>query len=321
MSRAVVLAVGLLASLSARAAGTVTIALRPKTAVDGSRVVVADVAEVTGTPAELVARVRAVDLGPAPDPRFPRQVSREHVALRLRQERLDGHTIAWSGAAQTRVARQTNRVPGMALAQEAAAQVRKALPWPDEDLVVEVQRAPSDLLVVGSTHDLTYRVSLPPGRRVLGTVSARVAVSRGRRVLATAGVVLNVRVFQGMVVATRPIARGERLTKDNVRVQRVELTSATDRALTDLREALGREAKHDVRRFDFVTRRAVVAARVVQRGGIVTLVAVGPGLRISAKGAALQDGAVGQTIGVRNIDSKKTVYGRVVDGSTVQVTF
>ena len=199
--------------------------------------------------------------------------------------------------------------------------MRKTLPWPDEDLVIEVQRAPSDLLVVGSTHDLSYLVNLPPGRRVLGTVTVRVAVSRGRRVLAYAGVVLNVRVFQGMVLATRPIARGERLTKDNVRLQRVELTSATGRALTDLREALGREAKHDIRRFDAVTRRMVVAARVVQRGGIVTLVAVAPGLRITAKGVALKDGAVGQTIGVRNIDSSKIVYGRVIDASTVQVTF
>ena len=116
MFRAVVLAVSLLASLGAQAAGTVEIALRPKTVVDGTRVVVADVAEVTGTPAELVARLRALDLGPAPDPRFPRQISREYITLRLRQEHLGHHTISWRGAARARVERQTSRVPGTALA-------------------------------------------------------------------------------------------------------------------------------------------------------------------------------------------------------------
>lgn len=53
----------------------------------------------------------------------------------------------------------------------------------------------------------------------------------------------------------------------------------------------------------------------------VRLVAkIGP-VRVTALGEALQEGRVGQTIRVRNIDSNKIVSGRVVDRNIVEVEY
>ena len=64
---------------------------------------------------------------------------------------------------------------------------------------------------------------------------------------------------------------------------------------------------------------ALSAPRVVRAGSAVKLVYVDGGLEITAVGSALQDGAVGQSVQVRNDDSGVTILGRVRADGAVQV--
>jgi flagella basal body P-ring formation protein FlgA len=64
---------------------------------------------------------------------------------------------------------------------------------------------------------------------------------------------------------------------------------------------------------------AVEDAPVVQRGDRVTLRVQHGNLTIVATGRAKEDGRVGRQIAVANDGSRKIVYGRVVDASTVAV--
>jgi hypothetical protein len=60
---------------------------------------------------------------------------------------------------------------------------------------------------------------------------------------------------------------------------------------------------------------------VIRVRDTVKLMASVGNLTITAAGEALQDGKVGQIIRVRNIDSSKTIVGRVVNRSTVAVEY
>ncbi|MDL2317248.1 flagellar basal body P-ring formation chaperone FlgA [Desulfovibrio sp. OttesenSCG-928-A18] len=57
----------------------------------------------------------------------------------------------------------------------------------------------------------------------------------------------------------------------------------------------------------------------VRKGGIVTLLYMGPTIRLTVQAQAMSDGAAGETIMVRNLQSKKEVYGVVRDSSTILV--
>lgn len=300
---------------------TVTVTLHETAMVDGAQVTLADVARVAGEPALLATKVAAVALGPAPTPGMERSVTRRSLISRLRQERIDTSAVTWAGALTTRVGRRSSRVPGAVIGQAGADALRSQLPWPDEDLVIEVQRPPADLHIIGPTAGLRYAVAVRPGQRLLGSVPVHVTIERDGRAVGRATAVLTVRVFQRMLVARRRIRRGEVLTKDMVRLQRGELTSMNNDSITDLADALGREARVDILAFAVVTRQTLTAARVVRRGALVTLLARRGSLRISAHGIAEQDGAAGQLIRVRNRDSQRLVYGRVVDAQTVAVPF
>ncbi len=300
---------------------TVTVTLRQEAVVDDAALCLAHVAAVDGQPADLVERLGAVDVGRAPAPGAARSISRSFLAARLRQERIDPAQVTWAGTQATRVSRRSTCIPGAAIAQAAADEFRKALPWPDDDIVIEVHRPPADVHLLGPATDVRYAIAVRPGQRLLGLVPVDITLSREGRALGRATAMLGVRVFQRVVVARRRIRRGEVISKDLVRLQRAELSSPNDDVATDLAAVLGREARHDVPAFAALTGRALAAARVVRRGTPVMLVARRGRLRVTALGIAEQDGALGQFIPVRNRDSQKIVHGRVVDARTVEVPF
>ena len=63
---------------------------------------------------------------------------------------------------------------------------------------------------------------------------------------------------------------------------------------------------------------AVAPPRLLRVGGPVKMLYIDGGLTITAYGSALQDGAVGETVKVRNDDSGVTVTGRVrADGAVL----
>ena len=60
--------------------------------------------------------------------------------------------------------------------------------------------------------------------------------------------------------------------------------------------------------------------RLVRSGGEVQIIYIAGGLTIAASGAALQDGAIGDVIKVRNSDSGVTVTGAVQADGSVRVS-
>jgi flagella basal body P-ring formation protein FlgA len=65
---------------------------------------------------------------------------------------------------------------------------------------------------------------------------------------------------------------------------------------------------------------AVNNARAVTNGAEVRLVYIDDGLTIVASASALQDGAVGDMIKVRNVDSGLTVSGTIQPDGSVRVS-
>ena len=63
----------------------------------------------------------------------------------------------------------------------------------------------------------------------------------------------------------------------------------------------------------------LVSQLMVKRGDVVSLVYIKGNLRITTQAQALGDGEPGATIAVRNLQTKKQVYGTVKDGGTVEI--
>ena len=114
------------------------------------------------------------------------------------------------------------------------------------------------------------------------------------------------------------------------RDQPFDVTALDTRRADVLRERDTISAAENCR--DFIFNRPVPAARtlswrdvsrraLVRKGQVIEVSAVDGALSISMKGLAMENGAAGETVKVRNLDSRKEFNALVVADSRVQVRF
>jgi len=85
-------------------------------------------------------------------------------------------------------------------------------------------------------------------------------------------------------------------------------------------ELIGKVARRTLLPGRAIPLQALDNPRLIRNGSIVKMVYVDGGLRIETDGAALQDGAIGDVIRLRNVDSGIAIEGRVQADGTVLVS-
>lgn len=120
-----------------------------------------------------------------------------------------------------------------------------------------------------------------------------------------------VSVLAPVAVAARPLARGQRIGAGDLRLEKRELGKLGADVLKDPRQALDYVVTRSVAAGSVLTLRLLAAPRLVQRGHRVQLEAEAQGLSIRMAGVALDDGALGDTVRVRNPSSKRVVQAVV----------
>lgn len=162
------------------------------------------------------------------------------------------------------------------------------------------------------------RVQLEPGKLSPGRVPLRFAVLEAdgtvlRRVAGTASLLLWVTVPS----AARPLSKGDALTPQAVTFMRVNASQLRDLPWD------GRGGPWQVTRSlttgEPILQSDLASQLMVRRGEVVTLIYARGNVRMSTQAQALADGEPGATIPVRNLQTKKQVYGTVRDGSTVEI--
>jgi flagella basal body P-ring formation protein FlgA len=128
-----------------------------------------------------------------------------------------------------------------------------------------------------------------------------------------------VRHEQTLVVAARPIARGATVTADDVTTVTRLLSSAPGGLLSDPAAAVGRLAIRDIAAGANLSASFLKAAQTIRRGQAVTLSLANGPVAVRVAGTALRDGALGERITVRNLNSRRVVEGVVMDSGVVSV--
>jgi flagellar basal body P-ring formation protein FlgA len=119
------------------------------------------------------------------------------------------------------------------------------------------------------------------------------------------------------VTVNRPIERGVVLQAADLAVLRRPKAQAT--GLLDLNATIGLAARHPLRPGQAITAADLMKPEVVARNDTVTLVYEVPGLTLTLRGQAQDPGAVGDTIGVLNTQTKRTVQGVITGPGRVIV--
>lgn len=152
-----------------------------------------------------------------------------------------------------------------------------------------------------------------------GLLSFKVILFKEGKPVDEGQVRVKIEYFQKVMVATDRIRRHQPVTSDKVTIKRMETTSLTVRPLTLDDSISGMWAKRDIRKNQIISSSLIEKIPAIQTGRGVAILYKKSGLEITARGAAMEDGYIGERIKVQNNQSKKVISCVVMDNETVQI--
>jgi flagellar basal body P-ring formation protein FlgA len=171
----------------------------------------------------------------------------------------------------------------------------------------------------------TGRVSLevvPSSRRSNGRmIPVLLEVSRGQVIVKAIPVVANVKYYDDVLVASRPIQRGESLAAEAFSIERRPVTTILGRYINNPTALDGKRAKMRIPFGRHIDPRFVEAIPDISRGDRVLIEVQVGGIQASADGVASQNGVIGDKIVVQNTSSREKLLALVVEPGRVRVAF
>lgn len=128
-----------------------------------------------------------------------------------------------------------------------------------------------------------------------------------------------IQVKEPVVVSTVSLPRGSRISASQVKLQNMETSSLHYTYFRKMEEVIGTTTTRAIKSGDTIFTNMVKASNAVHKGDSVVIRAVVGSLAVRIKGTALQDGAIGKQIRVRNDQSQRIIRAVVTGSGQVEV--
>jgi flagella basal body P-ring formation protein FlgA len=156
--------------------------------------------------------------------------------------------------------------------------------------------------------------------RLSSSLLLQVRLQTGGNSLGNFSLMLKAQLFREVWVARTPIERGTSFDPSQLDTRRLDVLQQRDTVPTDSTET------------DFTYASSVAAGRIlawrdlarrslIRKGQIVEVSAIDGGMTITTKAMAMENGAAGDTVKLRNLESKKDFSALVVAEARAQVSF
>lgn len=193
-------------------------------------------------------------------------------------------------------------------------------PWPRQDVeIANFNARPVSFDLPAGT--MTYRVNQKPqdskpGRK---TVSAIILVNGNEQ----AQVRMNgdLQLFAEVVCTTRRLARNDIITASDLMTARQEISLLDTGLVLKPEQVVGQRLKTSLRAGAVLSTHLLESPPLVMRGEMVTIAARSDTLRITTPGEARSTGALGETIKVKNLMSRREIFARVAGSGLVETDF
>lgn len=295
--------------------GALRVVVQNNVQVSGERILLGRISKISGGSEFLRQAIAGIDLGPAPRPGQARRITGKSISVALANLAGAGIQAAIPGQVQVRGASQ--RVSEVSLEEAFKRYVINAAGG-DEVAFSGIDIRGVKPLPLG-------KVTLTPvktGRgEIKGKTSLRLKVAVAGEDCGQVTVSGWVDRYTRVVCAARSVSRNTILTAKDLCLQRINIAKAPDRLVFDTAEAVGKRVRSSLQAGKYLQQHKLFEVPLIERGDRVKLlVSAGP-VNVSTLGVAKADGGAGDQIRVENLSSQKTVIGRVVDGTTVEVLF
>lgn len=301
-------------------AGLICIKGLEKAEVNSNDIYLGRIAGISGDNQVLVKRLKGIVIARAPLPGKSRHIKENYIRLRLKQNEIDLSQIRLAAPGGIEVIRGSVEVTKEDISRVVTEFIYANIPWERERVKIRDIRVKSNVILPKGK--VTYSVEPLKNTDFKGSVPLPLHFSVNghfqKRILVTA----DIEVLAEVVVTKRPLRRFRRITEDDIEIREKNLAELPSNIILDYEEVLGKRAKRNISANRVLRSDLIEFPPLVKRGDVVRLIAESGGLRITTLGMVKQrEGRRGERVRIENLDSKKSLYGRVVDAGTVRVDF
>jgi flagella basal body P-ring formation protein FlgA len=295
-----------------------SIGIPSQAVVAGSQVTLADLhATVLASPVN-TAKIKAMVVAAAPLPGKSRTITKAQIREHLLQAGFNPDLIKLDCPEEIQITRSSNTIAGQEIIAAGVDYLRRQITVEkDNALMVLPITAPHDIVVPVGKVDLVAETTGAVSGKT--SASVRVCILLEGRPLQYAMVQYRLQLMGEVLVASHEIARNTVLTSADMKLERRDLNSIKGSALSDPAELAGRRATRMLAAGTPLTDACTEPTPMVKKGQEVTVTVLASGIEVTAPGMALQDGAKGEIIRIRNLQSKDEFQAKVVNETNVVI--
>jgi flagellar basal body P-ring formation protein FlgA len=245
-------------------------------------------------------------------------VSRAQIFATLRERGPELATTNWSGADRVRITRRTRRMAETDLIGLLTTTLQRDHIKERGQLELGLTRPWTPLLVPDEA--LTLRVTDLPLNGVVPIFTARIELRTTRESVGTWQVSLQATVWREVWVARSALKRGTILSEADLARERRDVLPVREPLAELTGDENSLELAEGLQAGTVLTARALKLRPVVRRGQNADASLQDGPLAITMKVEVLEDGVPGQTIRLRNSQSRRELRGKVINEHVILVT-
>ena len=169
--------------------------------------------------------------------------------------------------------------------------------------------------------DLLLDFNMRKNSRGIGRIPLTVTVKLNDKFIKRLRVDAKVGVYQDVVKTVNSIQRGDVVGVSDVIVERTRSERILKNVATQLDKVIGQAATKNIQVGKIIKFRDLKQVPTIKRGSRIMIVAKRGSMRITAPGAAREDGFKNSIVQVVNLETKKLIYAEVINANTVEVRF
>jgi len=249
---------------------------------------------------------------------FKREINREHIVMKLKQQSIDVAQLKFSGAPFITITREEQAVSPELQEEAFIAWVEESLALPREAFSVDFQKQFRRLVVPMGEVEFVFNKDLRSvvTRRHVG-VPCEVYVNG--EFFSRNGINFSLKLLRTVVVARRGIARTKHIRAADVMVTQRFVSTNVDDYCMSLDEAVGMLAKKEIKQ-DMPLRHMHLEQRIcVRRGERINCTIADKNMTVMVKLQIQQNGKKGDVVRLLNPSTNRTVNGRVITDGVVEL--
>ncbi|MGZ4955343.1 MAG: flagellar basal body P-ring formation chaperone FlgA [Methylobacter sp.] len=130
-----------------------------------------------------------------------------------------------------------------------------------------------------------------------------------------------IKTYQMVVVVSRPIQRGEIITRQHLAIEKREVSNLREDFATQPEQVENKQVTRQLNAGTILSLRNIVEPKLIKRGDKVVISTTKPDFSIRMSGIAMMDGIKGQLISVKNQNSGRIINATVVEPGLVSVNY